>query len=76
MVLSAMRLLNTTISFLRAMVVMTVSTNIANVVVLTPPAVEPEVPPINISIYEMTVPPEDRSAWSTDAKPAVLSVVD
>ena len=47
----------------------------ANVVVFTPPAVEPEEPPINIKIVDNVIEGSDNIAWLVIAKPAVLQVV-
>ena len=46
------------------------------VIVLTPPAVEPEEPPMNISTMVTPFPPSVSPAWSKEAKPAVRVVTD
>ena len=47
-----------------------------NVTVLSPPAVEPEDPPISIRKMETAFPAEVSRPWSTPANPAVRSVMD
>ena len=48
----------------------------AKLVVLTPPAVEPGLPPITISIIVRSIDPSDNSAILTVLNPAVLGVID
>ena len=52
------------------------SSKTTNVTVFTPPAVEPEDPPISIKNILTPFPASVSSAWSTDAKPAVRTVTD
>ena len=45
------------------------------VAILTPPAVEPEPPPMNIRIMVSSLPPSVREPISSVLKPAVLGVI-
>ena len=47
-----------------------------NVTVLTPPAVLPGEPPINIKIMDKSLELTDKLFWSIEKKPAVLVVID
>ena len=53
-----------------------VSTSMANVVVLIPPAVPPGDPPMNINRHANTLDSVCSAAWDTVANPAVLVVTD
>ena len=75
--ISALRLLLNRVISLRPLDMETVAKKTtASVDVLMPPAVEPGLPPINMSIMDKRLPDSDRVAVSMVLKPAVLVVTD
>ena len=52
------------------------STSTTKVTVFSPPAVDPEEPPMSMIIMDTALPPSVSFPWSTAAKPAVRKVTD